>query len=55
MTHSDMSIEDLDVSGLVEGALRISVGLDASKDVLKDLLSPLDSIFKMKSNRYLQN
>ena len=44
MTHSDMSIEDLDACGIVEGMLRISVGLESSKDLIKDLLSALDLI-----------
>lgn len=44
MTHSDMSVEDLDVCGIEEGMLRISVGLESSKDIARDLLSALDMI-----------
>jgi len=44
MTHSDMTVEDLDKCGIVEGMLRISVGLESSKDITKDLLSALDRI-----------
>ena len=44
MTHSDMSIKYLDACGIVEGMLRISVGLESSKDIIKDLLSALDFI-----------
>lgn len=44
MTHSDMSTEDLDACGITEGMLRISVGLESSKDVIADILSALDMI-----------
>ena len=44
MTHSDMSVADMDACGIVEGMIRISVGLESSKDLIKDLLSALDSI-----------
>jgi methionine-gamma-lyase len=44
MTHSDMSIEDLDKCGIEEGMMRVSVGLESSKDLIKDLLSALDLI-----------
>ena len=44
MTHSDMSAEDLDGCGIEEGMMRISVGLESSKDVIADLLSALDMI-----------
>jgi methionine-gamma-lyase len=44
MTHSDMTEEDLDSCGIVEGMLRISVGLESSKDISRDLLSALDLI-----------
>jgi methionine-gamma-lyase len=49
MTHSDMTVEDLDGCGIVEGMLRLSVGLESSKDLIKDLLSALDSIDEIKS------
>jgi methionine-gamma-lyase len=44
MTHSDMTIEDLDACGIEEGMLRVSVGLESSKDVANDLLAALDLI-----------
>jgi methionine-gamma-lyase len=44
MTHSDMTIEDLDQCGIEEGMLRISIGLESSKDIIRDLLSALDMI-----------
>lgn len=44
MTHSDMTIEDLDACGIDEGMIRISVGLESSKDIITDLLSALDTI-----------
>jgi len=42
MTHSDMSVEDLNTCGIVEGMLRISVGLENSSDITNDILSALD-------------
>ncbi|KAG7354443.1 cystathionine beta-lyase/cystathionine gamma-synthase [Nitzschia inconspicua] len=44
MTHSDMTVEDLDACGIEEGMLRISIGLESSKDISKDLLGALDMI-----------
>jgi methionine-gamma-lyase len=44
MTHSDMTEEDLDACGIEEGMLRISIGLESSKDIVKDLLAALDMI-----------
>ena len=44
MTHSDMRVEDLDACGIVEGMIRISVGLESATDLIKDLLSALDKI-----------
>lgn len=44
MTYSDMSIEDLDACGIVEGMIRISVGLESVRDIVNDLLSALDKI-----------
>ena len=44
MTHSDMTEEDLNACGITEGMLRISVGLEASKDIIQDLLNALDQI-----------
>ena len=42
MTHADMTTEELDACGIVEGMLRVSVGLENSKDIANDLLSALD-------------
>lgn len=50
MTHSDMTIEDLDACGIEEGMIRISVGLESTKDLIKDLLSALDSIEDEEKN-----
>jgi methionine-gamma-lyase len=44
MTHSDMTEEDLNACGIEEGMLRISIGLESSKDIAKDLLAALDMI-----------
>lgn len=44
MTHSDMTEEDLNACGISEGMLRISVGLEASADIIQDLLNALDQI-----------
>jgi methionine-gamma-lyase len=50
MTHSDMTVQDLDTCGIVEGMLRLSVGLESSKDLIKDLLAALDSIDDIKNS-----
>lgn len=44
MTHSDMTAEDLDRCGITEGMIRLSVGLESSKDLIKDMLAALDAI-----------
>lgn len=44
MTHSDMTTADLDACGIEEGMLRISIGLESSKDITNDLLAALDLI-----------
>lgn len=44
MTHSDMTIEDLEACGITEGMIRISVGLESTRDLIADLLSALDCI-----------
>jgi methionine-gamma-lyase len=51
MTHSDMTVQDLDACGIVEGMLRISVGLESSKDLIQDLLAALDSIDDIECSR----
>lgn len=43
MTHSDMSVEDLDRAGISEGLLRLSVGLESSEDLIADLFQALGS------------
>lgn len=42
MTHSDIPPEDLDRSGISEGLIRLSVGLESSEDVIADLLHALN-------------
>jgi methionine-gamma-lyase len=42
MTHSDMTIEDLDRCGIAEGMIRLSVGLESSDDIIQDLHQALD-------------
>lgn len=37
MTHSDMSIEDLDRAEITEGMIRLSVGLESSDDLISDI------------------
>jgi methionine-gamma-lyase len=44
MTHSDMTIEDLDRCGITEAMIRLSVGLESSDDVVQDLLQALEKV-----------
>ncbi|MDO8622257.1 MAG: PLP-dependent aspartate aminotransferase family protein [bacterium] len=44
MTHSDMSLEDLDRCGITEGMIRLSVGLESSTDLIHDLFRALESV-----------
>jgi len=44
MTHSDMTIEDLDRCGITEAMVRLSVGLESSDDVIQDLLQALEKV-----------
>ncbi|MFN7454197.1 MAG: trans-sulfuration enzyme family protein [Pseudobdellovibrionaceae bacterium] len=44
MTHSDMTIEDLDRAGIGEGLIRVSVGLESSEDLIDDLSQALNQI-----------
>ena len=44
MTHSDMSIEDLNRAGINEGMIRLSVGLESSDDIIADLKSGLAAL-----------
>jgi methionine-gamma-lyase len=41
MTHSDMTLEDLERAGIKEGMIRLSVGLESSEDIIADLESAL--------------
>ncbi len=41
MTHSDMSIDDLDRAEISEGMIRLSVGLESSDDLINDIQSAL--------------
>ncbi len=43
MTHSDMSVEDLERAGIEEGMIRLSVGLESSEDITADLEAALGS------------
>jgi methionine-gamma-lyase len=42
MTHSDMTIEDLDRCGITEAMIRLSVGLESSDDIIQDLFQALE-------------
>lgn len=42
MTHSDMTIEDLDRCGITDAMIRLSVGLESSDDIIQDLFQALD-------------
>jgi methionine-gamma-lyase len=42
MTHSDMTLEDLERCGITEAMIRLSVGLESSDDVIDDLLQALE-------------
>ncbi|MCK6595041.1 MAG: PLP-dependent aspartate aminotransferase family protein [Bacteriovoracaceae bacterium] len=44
MTHSDMTLEDLDRAEISEGMIRLSVGLESSDDLIEDLKQALDQI-----------
>lgn len=44
MTHSDMSIEDLDRANITEGMIRLSIGLESSDDLIADLFQALKKI-----------
>jgi len=44
MTHSDMSIEDLNRAGITEGMIRLSVGLESSDDIIEDLRQALTKV-----------
>jgi methionine-gamma-lyase len=42
MTHSDMTEEALDQCGITNSMIRLSVGLESSDDLIKDLVAALD-------------
>jgi methionine-gamma-lyase len=44
MTHSDMTLEDLDRCAITEAMIRLSVGLESSDDVIHDLLQALEKV-----------
>ncbi len=44
MTHSDMSPEDQDRCGITDAMIRLSVGLESSEDLIKDLFRALESL-----------
>ncbi len=37
MTHSDMTLKELEEAGITEGMIRISVGLEDAADLIEDL------------------
>lgn len=43
MTHSDMTLEDLDRCGITDAMIRLSVGLESSDDIIQDLSQALDA------------
>ena len=44
MTHSDMSKHDLDRAKIGEGMIRLSVGLESSEDIVKDIFEGLKNV-----------
>ncbi|OFZ31061.1 MAG: hypothetical protein A2622_00200 [Bdellovibrionales bacterium RIFCSPHIGHO2_01_FULL_40_29] len=44
MTHSDMTLADLDRAGIGEGMIRLSVGLESSEDLVKDIFQGLKAV-----------
>lgn len=44
MTHSTYTPEELKASGISEGLVRISVGLEDPEDIIADLKSVLDTL-----------
>jgi cystathionine beta-lyase/cystathionine gamma-synthase len=44
MTHSDMTIEDLDHCGITEAIIRLWGGFESSDDVVQDLLQALEKV-----------
>jgi methionine-gamma-lyase len=44
MTHSDVLPEDLDLYGVTEGMIRISVGIEHYEDLKNDVVQALDSL-----------
>jgi methionine-gamma-lyase len=46
-THSEMSVEDLERSGIGEGLVRISVGIEDWRDLQRDFRTGLDAALKV--------
>ena len=43
-THSEMSREDLERTGVVDGLVRVSVGIEDWRDLLRDLRDAVDAL-----------
>lgn len=43
MTHSDMTEEDLNLCGISDGMIRLSVGLESSRDLIRDLAEAIET------------
>jgi cystathionine beta-lyase/cystathionine gamma-synthase len=43
-THSEMSAEELEAAGVVDGLVRISVGIEDVRDLRRDILHALDRV-----------
>lgn len=50
MTHSDMTEEALDQCGITNSMIRLSVGLESSDDLIKDLVTALDLAERAESD-----
>ena len=44
MTHSTYTAEELKASGISEGLVRLSVGLENAEDIIKDLKNVFDTL-----------
>ena len=47
MTHASMTAEQRDAAGITEGLLRLSVGIEATEDLLEDLSQALDRVLEL--------
>ena len=43
-THSELSPEDLDQAGVTDSLVRISIGVEDWRDLLRDIQEALDSL-----------